>query len=289
MENFDCKVLKRPISQVVSLCDKIFCAYRTRTMNTVSSQRKWALVAIILAAGILIYFSLLRLGFFDGGEQTPPVVEVPTTPEQDVVAPNVDSLDDLVEFTAGRPIPEPTTEKKYAKASTDHVRGNPDATYSIVEFSAFSNFYSNLMHPRLAELVANDTDVNWIFRHYPLTTNDIDYPLAAASECVFKDAGDTGFWAFVDDVSLSEPQTQEDIVAAATRHGATGDVSGCIQSEDTVNEIRGVKLRAQADGQFSTIPSFLFINNTTGEVRYMQGADSIEFVQLTLDEMRGVQ
>jgi protein-disulfide isomerase len=53
----------------------------------------------------------------------------------------------------------------------DHVRGNPDAKVTIVEYSDFQCPACKSAHDPLAALVDNNIeDVRFVYRHFPLTT-----------------------------------------------------------------------------------------------------------------------
>jgi len=232
----------------------------------------WILLVLILLGGIAayVYFFFLR----PPGPLPPPPVEAPT-------------MEDIEEQTAGRPVPEPETERTLtAFDDEEHIRGNPDATLSIVEYADFENIYAALMHPELLKYVEENRDVNWVFRHYPLDARELDWPGAVASECVHRQLGNDGFWAYVDMVYDRTLFFEEDVVEFAVEVGADeARLRECIETDETLASVVDDKYFAQIYGSIYMVPSFLFINNRTGELRYVEGADTMDFVKRVVEEM----
>lgn len=82
---------------------------------------------------------------------------------------------------------------------TDHVRGNPDAKVTIVEFSDFECPFCARLHPTIARLVEENTDVKWVYRHFPLSSiHSRANGAAIASECVAKLGDNDAFWTYAD-------------------------------------------------------------------------------------------
>ena len=77
----------------------------------------------------------------------------------------------------------------------DHLRGNPSAAVTIIEYGDFQCPYCARLHSVLRELTKTD-DVRWIFRHYTLNSGHEQAPAAAtAAEC----AGEQErFWDYSD-------------------------------------------------------------------------------------------
>ncbi len=80
-------------------------------------------------------------------------------------------------------------------AATDHVRGNPDAAVTVIEYSDFQCPFCAKFHVDMKALV-KETDVRWIYRHYPLAAiHPLATKAAEASECA---GAQNGFWAYSD-------------------------------------------------------------------------------------------
>ena len=83
----------------------------------------------------------------------------------------------------------------------DHIRGNPDAPVTLVEYSDFECPFCKSFHPTVKKLVDESGGrVRWVYRHFPL--DDI-HPVkarkeAVASECAAELGGNDAFWKFAD-------------------------------------------------------------------------------------------
>lgn len=75
---------------------------------------------------------------------------------------------------------------------TDHIRGNANAKYTIIEYSDFQCPYCAKVHEAFKKLT-HEADVRWVYRHFPLERHQLAVPAAEAAEC----AGDQGkFWEY---------------------------------------------------------------------------------------------
>lgn len=83
---------------------------------------------------------------------------------------------------------------------SDHLRGNPQATITVVEFSDFQCPFCSRFHPTMLQALKEYKDqVRWVYKHFPLDAIHPEArPAAEASECVWEQKGDEGFWAFAD-------------------------------------------------------------------------------------------
>lgn len=96
-------------------------------------------------------------------------------------------------------VPIPVTER-------DHIRGNPQAKVTLVEFSDFQCPFCRAFHPKLQEVMQEfGQDIRWVYKHFPLTSIHPEaLPAAMASECVWEQKGDDGFWKFADAMFLNQ-------------------------------------------------------------------------------------
>jgi protein-disulfide isomerase len=77
---------------------------------------------------------------------------------------------------------------------TDHIRGNPKAKYTIIEYTDLQCPYCAQFHETMSA-VMKQADVRWVFRHFPLPSHPFAQKAAEASEC----AGEQGkFWEYSD-------------------------------------------------------------------------------------------
>lgn len=83
----------------------------------------------------------------------------------------------------------------------DHIRGNPDAPVTLIEYSDFECPFCKRFHWTAKKVVDESNGrVRWVYRHFPL---DQLHPVkarkeAAASECAAEIGGNDAFWKFAD-------------------------------------------------------------------------------------------
>jgi protein-disulfide isomerase len=85
--------------------------------------------------------------------------------------------------------------------SDDHIRGDPHAPVTIIEYADFQCPYCQQMHASL-QTAANEGTIRWIYRNFPLTSiHPLAFKEAEAAEC----AGAQGkFWEYTDALFASQ-------------------------------------------------------------------------------------
>ena len=119
------------------------------------------------------------------------------------------------EADAGAKVMRPVSEAR------DHIRGNPAAPVTLVEYSDFECPFCKSFHPTVKKLVDESGGrVRWVYRHFPL---DEIHPVkarkeAAASECAAELGGNDAFWKFADRFfELTPSNNRTDIDAVLPR------------------------------------------------------------------------
>lgn len=174
----------------------------------------------------------------------------------------------------------------------DHIRGNKDAEISLIEYSDFECPFCKRFHPTAQQVVDDyDGKVNWVYRHFPLGFHD---PLATkealGSECANELGGNEKFWEFTDLVyerttSNGRGLELEDLNTMAVEIGLDrASFSECLDSEKYLSHVQqDIKEGAQA-GVTGT-PGNIVINNKTGDVRLILGAQPVSAVKQVIDEL----
>lgn len=87
-----------------------------------------------------------------------------------------------------------------AVSAGEHIYGNPDAMFSLIEYSDFECPYCKRFHATPRTLVDQYPDkLNWVYRHLPLSFhNPGAQKQAEASECAAELGGNKAFWTFSD-------------------------------------------------------------------------------------------
>lgn len=89
----------------------------------------------------------------------------------------------------------------------DWVRGERGAKISLIEFSDLECPFCKQFHATMQDLLAQyPGDVNWVYRHFPLTSLHTKAPKEAeAAECAGELGGNDGFWKYIDEVFAVTP------------------------------------------------------------------------------------
>lgn len=82
----------------------------------------------------------------------------------------------------------------------DHIRGNPDAPVTLVEYSDFECPFCKRFHPTVKQVMDEFSGrVRWVYRHFPVDElHSKARKEAAASECAAELGGNDAFWKFAD-------------------------------------------------------------------------------------------
>ena len=95
---------------------------------------------------------------------------------------------------------EELTKPEFKINEKDHIRGNFNAPVTIVEYSDFQCPFCQKFHPTMQQILADYPEkVRWVYKHFPLDQiHPQARPAAEASECVWEQKGNEGFWQFAD-------------------------------------------------------------------------------------------
>jgi len=95
--------------------------------------------------------------------------------------------------------PDINTDAVAPVTDGDWVRGDRNATITIVEYSDVDCPFCSRFHDSMKQVMAANDDVLWVYRHFPL---DQLHPqarfVAEAAECVGSLEGQDAFWSFID-------------------------------------------------------------------------------------------
>lgn len=108
-------------------------------------------------------------------------------------------------------------EQMASITARDHVRGNPDASVKIVEYSDTECPYCKRFHETMKQATAEYGDkVAWVYRHFPLDQlHSKARTEAVAAECANELGGNDAFWKYIDrffELTPSNDQTNIDTV-----------------------------------------------------------------------------
>lgn len=177
-------------------------------------------------------------------------------------------------------------------ATEDHVYGDPQAPFSLIEYSDFECPFCKRFHPTARRLVDENPDqVNWVYRHFPLAFhNPGAQKQAEASECAAELGGNDQFWRYTDLIyertrSNGKGFPIEDLVPLATEIGLDEQsFSDCLDSGRYTARVESDFEDGQQAGVRGT-PGNILRHNGSGTSLAVQGAQPYENVKQALDLM----
>jgi len=155
----------------------------------------------------------------------------------------------------------------------DHVRGNPDAAVTFIEYSDFECPFCARFHPTMERLISELPEVNWIYRHFPLTSiHSRALSSAVASECAAKFGGNDAFWVFADGLFEKQQRLGTELYEElAIEAGIAGsEFSACLTDENMVSKVREQFDEAVSVGGQGT--PYVVVRTASGQVIPFSGA-----------------
>jgi len=168
---------------------------------------------------------------------------------------------------------------KVSISKDDHVRGNPNADITMVEFSDFECPFCSNFAPTVKQALAEyGDDVRLIYKHFPLRSlHPLAQKAAEASEC----AADQGkFWEFHDELfvlNAGNNFTMESIRNLASTLGLnTNTFNTCLDSGDKADDVEADYQMGLAAGVSGTPGTFVNDQFIPGALPYAQVKGIIE-------------
>ncbi|MCP6726496.1 MAG: DsbA family protein [Patescibacteria group bacterium] len=161
----------------------------------------------------------------------------------------------------------------------DHIRGNVNASITIVEYSDFECPYCGRFHPIMIQALSDyPEDVRWVYRHFPLRGHLQAQPAAEASECVAEQKGDEGFWSFVDAMFENQERLGEEFYREVAGEIGVNLVQfdSCVSSSKYANRVNSDYEEGIQLGVTGTPGSFVNGVPVKGAVPYEQLKSIIE-------------
>lgn len=175
-------------------------------------------------------------------------------------------------------------------SADDHVKGNRNADFSLIEYSDFECPLCKEFHPTSQQILeAYNGKVNLVYRHWPLSYHE---PMATkeaiASECVNELGGNDKFWEYVDQVfekttSNGNGLNDEKVLAIAESIGINKErFQKCITSGKYDAKIKQDIAEGNNAGVSGT-PGNILLNNKTGQVVPIGGALPFDSFKQVID------
>lgn len=167
----------------------------------------------------------------------------------------------------------------------DHIYGNRDATYTIIEYCDLEGPFCQRFHTTLKDIVDNSNGtVAWVYRHFPLESiHPNARPAANTAECFAAQGGD--FWAYITALyERTSPMNTAFIASTAERLGANMTVLNRCLSAKQYDDTIGTHIRNVQDAGGRGTPFSIAVKNNTS-AKVISGAQPYDSVQKILDEL----
>lgn len=233
-------------------------------MSTPQQETKmWFGISMALI-GIVVGFSAAKMSGTPIGKP-PPVAQQPT--------PTAPAEDPVPDYASIAPV----------DADSDHIRGDADAQITVIEYSDLECPFCARVHPTIKQVVADyPGQVNWVFRHYPLSFHPSAQKSAEATECAAEMGGNDKFWAMVDLIY----EKGADIAKLGEYAKEIGlnqtAFQKCVDSGKFAAKTAEMMQSGSKAGVQGT-PGNLIVNHSTKKVAVVSGAQPIQNFKTAID------
>lgn len=172
----------------------------------------------------------------------------------------------------------------------DHIKGNPNASLMIVEYSDFDCPFCRTFHITLNKILDEygaEGKVAWVYRHFPISSlHPSAAHIAEASECVAELGGNDAFWKFSDLVFMERGTNEQTNITRLPEFAVTAGVDEsafktCLESGRNRAAVEEDFNNAVAIGGRGTPHSIIVIGDQKIEIT--GGAQPYEVVKQMID------
>lgn len=174
--------------------------------------------------------------------------------------------------------------------AADHIRGDSNASVTLVEFSDAECPFCKQFHVTLKQVVQDYSGrVAWVYRHFPL---DSLHPKAReeaeALECANELGGNTGFWKYLDRLFEVTPSNNgldlAELPRIAEFTGLSGiSFSSCLESGRYASHVQEDLDDAQKSGGRGT-PYTIILGKDGKPSDVISGAESYYSVKIAIEK-----
>ncbi len=149
-----------------------------------------------------------------------------------------------------------------APSASDHIIGSLTAPVVLIEYGDLQCYYCGQVYPTIKKIVSESNgQIAWVHRHFPLESIHPEAkPAAIASECVFDQLGNDGFWKFVDAMYTNQGKMNAAYYTQVAQSlGAdTAKFSSCVAAAKDVAKIDAQATEAAQNGGTGTPFTIIF-------------------------------
>ena len=173
----------------------------------------------------------------------------------------------------------------------DHIRGNPNAPITIIEYSDYECPFCKRFHPTVIKLLENNAQkLRWVYRHFPLGFHDPGATKQAeATECIAELGGNEAFWVYSDLIykrtrSNGKGFPIKNLKPLAEEIGVDGGkFEKCLNTGKYTNKVKEDMENGKKNGVTGTPAAFIL--NAKGDMRFISGALPLAQIQSLVDEL----
>jgi len=164
----------------------------------------------------------------------------------------------------------------------DHIIGNLNAKVVIVEYSDLECPYCKAFHSTMHQVIENNKNVAWVYRHYPIPQlHPRAIHEAEAAECAWEQGGNDAFWKYVDRVFEITPSNnglpESELPKIAQYVGLDlTSFNSCLESGRYEEKVQNDVNDGNKAGVKGTPSSFILVNGKV--VDTVPGAQSYDTV-----------
>ncbi len=178
------------------------------------------------------------------------------------------------------PEKEEGAKAEFTITGEEHIRGNPEAPVTIVEFSDFQCPFCQRFHSTVQQIIEDyPNQVRWVYKHFPLDSiHSQARPAAEAAECVFEQKGNNGFWQFTDALFKNQSRLGGDLYKelAQSLGVSINEFESCISSGRYKDHVEADYQEGIKAGVRGTPGSFVNGESVSGAVPYETLKTAIE-------------
>lgn len=163
----------------------------------------------------------------------------------------------------------------------DHVSGDRNSEIAIITYSDGDCPFCAKFHSTMENLLEENKNIAWVYRHLPLDIHPNAFNEAVALECAANLGGEKAFWGYLDstiNVTLDpeDQNTPNKLIEFAKKEGINEDsFKKCFSDEvGTQKILKEIDEIAEAGARGT--PFSIVVNQKTGKQTIIPGAAQIE-------------
>lgn len=180
--------------------------------------------------------------------------------------------------------------------SNDHIRGNINASYALVEYSDFDCSYCKEFQETAKDFISETgNETMWVYRHLPIKSlHPFSETKSIASECAYLQGGDEAFWKYADLLYENQDQkigNKEDLDSLLKNIALESNLNmerfnDCLISNSTKDRV-GKDVSSAKAAQVVGTPGTYLINLNTGKTLTLNGSVPLNVLLNALKIIKG--